>query len=239
MSKMRTLYALVRFVLRLSRPVPSGARPARKPRCGAACLTLTLCVAFSATNAQTTTAGTAPGGCDPACVHGVCSGGVCICDSGWAGMDCVTPVCFGDDTGAICGAFGTCVAPDTCACDAGWTGVICEILVSCDPPCVNGICVAPDTCACDAGWTGADCATPPCGDGLLDAGEFCDDGNTDDGDGCSSTCTVEPDSTCTGEPSVCITGIPVVSTWGLGVMVLLLLSAGTVVMMRRKPVVEA
>ena len=52
MSKMRTLYALVRFVLRLSRPVPSGARPARKPCSGAAWLALTLCVAVSATNAQ-------------------------------------------------------------------------------------------------------------------------------------------------------------------------------------------
>ncbi len=34
--------------------------------------------------------------------------------------------------------------------------------------------------------------TPPvCGDGHRDAGEECDDGNTVDGDGCSSTCTIE------------------------------------------------
>jgi cysteine-rich repeat protein len=31
-----------------------------------------------------------------------------------------------------------------------------------------------------------------CGDGYLDAGEECDDGNTTDGDGCSATCTREP-----------------------------------------------
>ena len=30
-----------------------------------------------------------------------------------------------------------------------------------------------------------------CGDGVLDAGEVCDDGNTTDGDGCSSTCEFE------------------------------------------------
>ncbi len=30
-----------------------------------------------------------------------------------------------------------------------------------------------------------------CGDGTMDAFEECDDGNTDDGDGCSSTCTLE------------------------------------------------
>ncbi|MDG1037730.1 MAG: DUF4215 domain-containing protein [Polaribacter sp.] len=30
-----------------------------------------------------------------------------------------------------------------------------------------------------------------CGDGVIDAGEVCDDGNTTDGDGCSSTCEFE------------------------------------------------
>jgi len=37
-----------------------------------------------------------------------------------------------------------------------------------------------------------------CGDGVLDAGESCDDGNTTNGDGCSSTCELE---------SVCGNGI--------------------------------
>jgi len=30
-----------------------------------------------------------------------------------------------------------------------------------------------------------------CGNGTLDAGEQCDDGNTADGDGCSATCQLE------------------------------------------------
>ena len=36
--------------------------------------------------------------------------------------------------------------------------------------------------------------TPVCGDTLLDpdSGESCDDGNTENGDGCSSTCQIEP-----------------------------------------------
>jgi len=34
----------------------------------------------------------------------------------------------------------------------------------------------------------ATCVVPRCGDGILDGGELCDDGNTRDGDGCSSTC---------------------------------------------------
>ena len=33
-----------------------------------------------------------------------------------------------------------------------------------------------------------DCTAPRCGDGILDGGEVCDDGNTIDGDGCSSNC---------------------------------------------------
>ena len=34
-----------------------------------------------------------------------------------------------------------------------------------------------------------DCTIPKCGDGILDGGEVCDDGNTVSGDGCSATCT--------------------------------------------------
>jgi len=33
-----------------------------------------------------------------------------------------------------------------------------------------------------------DCTIPRCGDGILDGGEVCDDGNTIEGDGCSANC---------------------------------------------------
>jgi cysteine-rich repeat protein len=42
-----------------------------------------------------------------------------------------------------------------------------------------------------------------CGDGVLDPGEQCDDGNTVAGDGCSSTCQIEACNTCSGQPSIC------------------------------------
>lgn len=47
-----------------------------------------------------------------------------------------------------------------------------------------------------------------CGDGRVSArnGETCDDGNLENGDGCSNTCTVENMYTCTkeeGKLSVC------------------------------------
>lgn len=42
-----------------------------------------------------------------------------------------------------------------------------------------------------------------CGDGVIESGEDCDDGNTKGGDGCSATCTVEAGYTCVGQPSKC------------------------------------
>jgi cysteine-rich repeat protein len=55
-----------------------------------------------------------------------------------------------------------------------------------------------------------DFAISACGDGIIDVGQACDDGDTSSGDGCSATCTVEPGYTCTGAPSVC-TNIPLAS----------------------------
>lgn len=49
----------------------------------------------------------------------------------------------------------------------------------------------------------ADVVSASCSDGIIDAAEACDDGNADDGDGCSSTCTVEEGYACVGEPSMC------------------------------------
>jgi cysteine-rich repeat protein len=50
----------------------------------------------------------------------------------------------------------------------------------------------------DEGWS-----VIVCGDGVIDAPETCDDGNTTPGDGCSSACQVEECYSCTGEPSTC------------------------------------
>jgi len=44
---------------------------------------------------------------------------------------------------------------------------------------------------------------PSCGDGSVDQGELCDDGNQESGDGCLNTCIVDEGYTCTGSPSVC------------------------------------
>ena len=46
--------------------------------------------------------------------------------------------------------------------------------------------------------------TTACGDGIVDAGEECDDGANADGDGCHGTCEVEQCFACTGSPSSCV-----------------------------------
>ena len=100
----------------------------------------------------------------------------------------------------------------------------------------RGTCQTDGACACDSGFGGSLCErSAVCGDGLVDAGEECDDGDLNNDDGCSSTCTIEPDAQCSGEPSVCITGIPAVSEWGLVAMTLLLLSGGTILLIARRP----
>ncbi len=61
----------------------------------------------------------------------------------------------------------------------------------------------------EAAVTVATCSVM-CGDGNLDAGETCDDGNTVDGDGCSATCMVEA---------------PTLGQWGAVALALALLAA--------------
>jgi len=57
------------------------------------------------------------------------------------------------------------------------------------------LCTAEPTCPA----AGGPCTTK-CGDGLLLGNEQCDDGNAVSGDGCSSTCQIEPGYTCSQPP---------------------------------------
>jgi cysteine-rich repeat protein len=57
--------------------------------------------------------------------------------------------------------------------------------------------------------TGAEngvCIGPPCGDGQLDPGEDCDDGNNVNGDCCSASCTAEPDGNGCDDGEACTSG---------------------------------
>ena len=88
----------------------------------------------------------------------------------------------------------------------------------------SGSCLCPtnisDTgvaiCGCQIGYTqdsSGNCQEI-CGDGVLYS-LACDDGNTNDGDGCSSVCTVETDYVCNtspGSPSICSYSKPIIFT---------------------------
>jgi cysteine-rich repeat protein len=45
-----------------------------------------------------------------------------------------------------------------------------------------------------------------CGNGVVEGAEECDDGDTVDGDGCSSSCKIERGWSCNGNPSKCVQG---------------------------------
>lgn len=83
-----------------------------------------------------------------------------------------------------------------------------QVRTLCVPPhhttCGDGVTTAPCE-RCDAGAANSDttpdacrttCAAPACGDGVVDHGEACDDGNLRGCDGCDTECAVEPGFVC-------------------------------------------
>jgi hypothetical protein len=132
--------------------------------------------------------------CDPALD---CQGGTpVICSDGVA---CTADSC--DEVADACTN-----APDDAACDDGvfCNGAeICDAVLDCQsgtpPTCDDAEICTDDACepvgdACqnvfDPG-NDPSCAVPVCGNGFVEAGEECDDGNTVPGDCCSATCTFE------------------------------------------------
>jgi len=71
---------------------------------------------------------------------------------------------------------------------------------------VSEVSIFSATCSCNhltMFMLAQDISIPACGDGVLQAGEACDDNNIYYSDGCSGKCTVEATWTCEGEPSKC------------------------------------
>ncbi|MBW1686843.1 MAG: hypothetical protein JRS35_17465 [Deltaproteobacteria bacterium] len=80
---------------------------------------------------------------------------------------------------------------------------------------------------------------PPCGNGVIEGWEGCDDGNWTAGDGCADWCQIESGWTCEGEPSVCteVAFVPSMSATGatvLGVAVFGIGILGLVLTARRR-----
>ncbi|MCE9576038.1 MAG: DUF4215 domain-containing protein [Deltaproteobacteria bacterium] len=71
---------------------------------------------------------------------------------------------------------------------------------TCDGP--GALCTS-----CEPGFTLIDgTCQSSCGNGIIEPGELCDDGNLAGGDGCAPTCMVESGAYCFGSPSFCRAG---------------------------------
>jgi len=104
------------------------------------------------------------GGCDDGAGSNTCAAGE-ICNAGACELSC------GGTTPTLCG--DACVNTDSDRNNCG----------GCDDGAGSNTCAADETCA-----MGACVDAFACGNGVLDPGEVCDDGNTLAGDGCSANC---------------------------------------------------
>ena len=115
------------------------------------------------------------------------------CDDGGTGA--------GDGCSAVCQiescGNGVTEAVNGEQCDDGNTNDLDACRNNCQMPrCGDGVASASETC--DTGGNTAscdsDCTAPACNDGIMNpaANEQCEDGNMTSGDGCSSTCRLEP-----------------------------------------------
>jgi hypothetical protein len=143
----------------------------------------------------------APCGDASVCIDGACTSSRC----GDGIVDARTEDCDDENTVAFDGCESTCVY--TCDSDA-----VCDDLMACngvevcaeEHVCASGTMLADGAvCTLDGGGSGAcragSCIVPACGDGVVDAGESCDDGNTTPRDGCELDCrfSCETDPTLT------------------------------------------
>jgi cysteine-rich repeat protein len=157
-------------------------------------------------NACTTDVLVGAGGCQAQCQHTEITDahdGDGCCPAGQNhGTDSDCPESCGDgvvdpgescDTAIPAGQPGACPTScddgDACTTDTLHSAGTCNASCSHDPITLptdgDGCCPAGNNNNNDS-----DCA-PVCGNGVVEAGETCDDGNHDDGDGCSHTCQTE------------------------------------------------
>lgn len=139
----------------------------------------------------------------------------CVCNPGFEGDGFVCTDIDECERGLHdCDVNATCtnlIGAYACDCHDGYegTGVHCRDIDECaagthgcalGERCVNRI-GAPNLCECEPGRTRAPdgrCLVR-CGDATRGRGEECDDGNEEDGDGCSARCEIEPGWACREE----------------------------------------
>ena len=139
------------------------------------------------------------------CGNGILEAGE-ACDGSAGAGNCYNNACNSNCTCPVCGN-GSIEAGEGCEadsdCSTGYacnSNCICQITGGgCTPgavSCSYGACIAGSrsgvcTDGCAVWTTTQPCVVPGCGNGVIEAGEQCDDGNVVSGDCCSSSCQTE------------------------------------------------
>lgn len=148
------------------------------------------------------------GECPVGAIGCPCTGGG-ACDAGLEclGGTCDDPSCSVGSAGCACGADGACDPGLDCVdencidpggtdgCPVGSGGCPCTAGGACDPgfQCDNGACVDDPAGGSSGSSTGptessSEGGNRDCGNGLIDEGEICDDGDEIQGNGCNNDC---------------------------------------------------
>jgi len=111
-------------------------------------------------------------------------------------VDATPENCVGQFNGTAQGPGTTCADPGICSVATTTTSTTLPITGAC---CQAGLCSVGTPGQCEVGTyqgDGTNCDAPGicavCGNGSIESGEQCDDGNSADGDGCDAACAVEP-----------------------------------------------
>jgi cysteine-rich repeat protein len=124
-----------------------------------------------------------------------CPYGTTLCSDGTCSKNCY----FTDTDVATCDYDGFCDTPgESCTCldcygnvDTCATELICNIF---NVACCND--ASDEICDPECSYVDPDCTPAICGNGYMEVGEECDDGNNEDGEGCTDDCKLEVLSTC-------------------------------------------
>jgi len=128
----------------------------------------------------------------------ICVAGACVEDTCGDGFTSKSEECDDANTanGDGCDACKfSCVSSDAARDCSGLDPCVGNICDDATHTCGNAI-GAGDVCALDSVCLNNVCTAIACGDGVMQAGEDCDDGNTASGDGCESDCTLPVSASC-------------------------------------------
>ncbi len=154
----------------------------------------------------------------------------CTVETGYACTQDTTPADGTCDTTGVGSVVNICgdaiiVGPEICDDGNNDSGDGCSETCDLEPgyECMQD--TDPADGVCDTAGPGSVVLSPVCGNGIVEAGEVCDDGDETGGDGCSSTCQLEEGYVCAQDSmpmdGICDTGGPgsVVDPAGGGVVI--------------------